>query len=356
MEKNLDKLNINYEILDLNKRVIASNNKKSSNYLFMHDIITINEKNYFIKGYLTNKFASSKIITTFIGIQIILLLLIIIFVYSFTNTSFINPIEKIISDIKNYKYGKKPIRTKIKNEIDLVQNEFVNLTDALDKNETEKNRIIASISHDIKTPLTSIIGYSDLIKEENDLSTIKKYNETINIKANNIREIVYNFDEYLINNSNDSLILEEISIKDIIEQLNSDYRTELEMNNIKFNIECTCPKEIININIQKLKRVFQNLISNSVRFIGNNAFIKIEITSSKKYITFKIIDNGKGVEKNKLDLIFEPLYTSDNSRKISGLGLSICKEIIIYHGGKIAAYNNKDKGLTVEFSIPKKTK
>lgn len=346
--------NVNYEILGLDKNIIASTKKEKADYLFMYDLITIDDTNYFVKGYLSNKFTNTKIVAVFINIQIILLLIVVVFIYLITNKSFISPIERIISDIKNYKYGKKPIKTKVRSEIDVIQNEFVNLTDELDKNDADKNRIIASISHDIKTPLTSIIGYSDLVKEEQKLKEIKKYNDTINIKARNIREIVCNFDEYLINNSNDSLVVEDILIKDIIEQLDNDYRTELEMNDIKFIIKCNCPKEKVSINIQKLKRVFQNLISNSVRYLDTNGYIKIEIVEVKKNIVFKVSDNGKGVDEDKIDLIFEPLYTSDNSRKISGLGLSICKEIIIYHGGEIIAYNNEDNGLTIEFSIPKK--
>lgn len=354
LKKELNTFDINYEIKNLEDEVIATKKVKSTNYLFMYDLVKVSDTSYFVKGYLTNKFASTKIITTFINIQLILLFIVIMFIYLITNRSFINPIEKIISDIKNYKYGKKPLKTKVRSEIDVVQNEFVKLTEELDKTDADKNRIIASISHDIKTPLTSIIGYSDLIKEEENLEEIKKYNETINVKANNIREIVYNFDEYLINNSSDTLTFDEVLIKDLIDLLKSDYQAELEMNNIEFIINSNCSKEKVNINLQKMKRVFQNLISNSVRFLKSNGYIKIEITEVKKNIVFKISDNGTGVPKDKIDMIFEPLYTSDKSRKISGLGLSICKEIIIYHGGKITAYNNKDNGLTVEFSIPKK--
>ena len=64
-----------------------------------------------------------------------------------------------------------------------------------------------------------------------------------------------------------------------------------------------------------------------------------------------VSDNGKGVDENILDKIFDPLFTTDNSRKISGLGLSICREFVEMHGGTIKAYNNL--GLTIEFTIPK---
>lgn len=102
----------------------------------------------------------------FFKIQLILLIIMLIVVYFFSNKAIVNPIYELIDDMKNYKYGRKPTRNKLNSDIDLIQNEFVSLTESLDKNNEEKNRIIASISHDIKTPLTSIIGYSDLIKNE----------------------------------------------------------------------------------------------------------------------------------------------------------------------------------------------
>ena len=99
-----------------------------------------------------------------------------------------------------------------------------------------------------------------------------------------------------------------------------------------------------------------NIISNSVRFISKNGKIKLEIRNNKNNIDFFISDNGCGVKEEIIDKIFNPLFTTDNSRKNSGLGLSIVKETILFHRGKIKAYNNVNGGLTIEFSIPKKEK
>ena len=95
---------------------------------------------------------------------------------------------------------------------------------------------------------------------------------------------------------------------------------------------------------------------NSIRYIDNKGHITIECKDDKDYFYFKFSDNGKGVPEENLNKIFDPLFTTDKSRKISGLGLSITKEIVSMHGGNIKAYNNKDKGLTIEFSISKNLK
>ena len=105
----------------------------------------------------------------------------------------------------------------------------------------------------------------------------------------------------------------------------------------------------------KLKRVFSNVITNSVtHFKGNEGVINVNITSQANLIRFEIADNGGGIADEKdLKRIFEPLYTSDPSRKISGLGLSICKQIISSLDGRIYAKNNSIGGLSIVFVLPK---
>lgn len=344
---------IKYILYDSQNNILRQNVIKKMDKSFFSAFIKINDENYLLQVYYVDNVNISKVIILFFQIQAILMLIIFLIAGFIANRGILKPLDKLINDIRNYKFGKKPIRSKLKNEFGLIQNEFVNLTDSLEEEKKEQTRIIASISHDIKTPLTSILGYSDLIAS-NTLSNdeIIKYNEKINSKSKSIKEILNNFDDYLINNTNQTLKLESIKIKDLIQQLDNDYKMDLEVNQIKFIIDTNCPNDNIMIDIMKIKRVFSNIISNSVRYLKNNGIIKINITKDNTNYVFRVSDNGPGVENNTLKKIFEPLYTTDNSRKISGLGLSICKEFIILHGGSIRAYNNS--GLTIEFTIPTK--
>lgn len=125
--------------------------------------------------------------------------------------------------------------------------------------------------------------------------------------------------------------------------------------NINLEISSTCSQREITVDLVKLKRVFGNIINNSVtHFNGRDGLIKINVLSRANMIRFEIADNGGGV-KTETDLkrIFEPLYTTDPSRKISGLGLSICKQIISSFDGRIYAKNNEIGGLSIIFLIPK---
>ena len=315
------------------------------------DIVEVGDNFYLLSVYMNKNVSTSGMITGLILFQIALVSIIMAFIFIFVRLKLISPVENIVKDIRNYKLGKKPKKNHINGEIGIIQNEFVNLVDSLENEKSEQNRIIASISHDIKTPLTSIIGYSDLIKDGNvNKKEMMEYNEIINSKAIHIKNILSDFDDYLINKSNTVLKMDKIYIKDIVKALNDDYRLDLKNDGIKLNIKCKCMNDVINVDILKLKRIFANIISNSARFLDKNGIINIVITKDNKFYNFKISDNGPGVDNNIIDKIFDPLFTTDKSRKISGLGLSICKEFVLKLGGNIRAYN--ENGLVIEFNLP----
>ena len=318
---------------------------------FFSGFIEINNEIYYINFVSSNKEDILKLIREGSLFQIVIYLVLYVIIFITARNIIIKPTTEITNDIKNYKFGKKIERRKINGELGLIQNEFVNLTERLEEEKKEQNRIIASISHDIKTPLTSIIGYADLINEEDDLKTIKQHNNKITDKALNLKEILSSFDDYLVNYENSPLKLTKVKIKDIVNELNNDYKIDLENNNIEFEIITKLNKDEINVDTLKLKRIFSNLISNSTRYLSSEGKITISITKDENNYIFKISDNGKGVDESILDKLFSPFFTTDKSRKISGLGLSICKEFVELHGGSIKA-NNIKKGFEIEFTIP----
>ena len=339
---------INYNLVDSKDKVIKDSEKGLS---FFTSFIEVDNELYYIEFTSNNIKDINNLIKEASVFQIIVFLIIFLFVFIAARLTIIKPTEGIINDIKNYKFGKKIERKPIRGELGLIQNEFVSLTERLDIEKKEQHRIISSISHDIKTPLTSIIGYGDLIKEEDDLKIIKKHNNKITDKALNIKEILSTFDDYLVNYENAPLKLNKFIISDLVDKINNDYKLDLENNNIKLEVITKLNDEVIYIDGLKLKRIFSNLISNSTRYITSNGKITIEILKDDKDYIFKIKDNGKGVDEAILDKLFDPFYTTDKSRKISGLGLSICKEFVELHGGNIKAKNLK-KGFEIEFTIP----
>ncbi len=350
----LDKISeISYSI-ESEEHHIDKNIKDSEGHSnVFSELIEINNKNYLLKIYSNNAFDISSLGISLIKAHAIVAIVIALTSVFALNKAVIIPLRKLVSDMQDYKFGKKPQRTnKIHNEISIIEDEFISLTDALEEEKKEQNRIIASISHDLKTPLTSVIGYSNLMMGK-DMSKeqVTKYNEKINSKAKNMKDILNNFDEYLVNNTSQTLKLKSVKIGDLLSQIKEDYEFDLKNINIKLVIESNCADYEIKVDIQRIKRIIANIVDNSVRHIKTNGIIKIRVEAEESFYKFTISDNGKGVDEKIIGKIFEPLFTTDNARKISGLGLSICKEFVELHGGTIKAYNNL--GLTIEFTIPK---
>jgi len=327
---------------------------KETDFNLVTDMVKVGDQAYLLKVYSNKGIGVYKLVMQLVLFQIIIMVIVLLLFFEYTRNNIIKPIYKLISDIRNYKFGNKPLRRNVETEFDLINNEFVLLTDKLEKEKEEQNRIIASISHDIKTPLTSIIGYSELIKEDKLSKDTRKYVEKIADKAGNIKELLVAFDDYLVNQEKLSLDLEVIKIKEIVKNLYDDYLLELNSKNISFEVKTKLKNEEITVDIIKLKRLFANIISNSSRYLESNGKIVIEIFRDNEWYKFLIKDNGPGVDEEILDKIFNPLFTTDKSRKVSGLGLSIVKTFVEMHEGEIRAYN--DKGLGIEIKLPVKEK
>lgn len=335
---------------------IYSNTKDLSKILSTTTIINIEGINIEITYSKIDSIPGIKLIRNFMFYEIIIVSSAVIIVFFIGSKKIIDPIETITKDINDYKFGKRPYKRKMPKSMEQIQNAFVDMVDSLELEKENQNQIIASISHDIKTPLTSVIGYADRLKN-NDLDEERKikYIDKIYSKALTMKGILEEFDDYQSCNIKNTLKLENIMIKDVCELIKKDFEDDLSDKMIKLNINSNCYDKMINVDVIKLKRVFGNIINNSVtNFKGKEGTINIEILSKGNMIRFEVADNGGGVKLEKdLKRIFEPLYTTDPSRKISGLGLSICKQIISSFDGRIYAKNNSIGGLSIIFVLPK---
>ena len=267
---------------------------------------------------------------------------------------YVKPIVALQRNMEKYKEGIQPKSVLRKDEIGLLQNRFVTLTDAIEMEKQKQHLIIASISHDIKTPLTSIMGFAERLKKPS-LPSDKRdnYVNIIYDKAVSINNLVEEFDEYLNLHIQNGIKQQRISVEKFCAILKSDYEAELAERGVAFTVTVTCPNKMIFVDVSKLRRVFGNIISNSLKhFNRREASINVFCTDEEDSIVFSVEDNGKGISDEDLSKIFDPFYTSDKGRSVAGLGLSICKDIIEACGGTIIAENDKRGGTTIKIRLP----
>ncbi len=293
---------------------------------------------------------ASDLIMTECGIIFIVLLLSGFYIYVRYAVSIVSLQRKI----EGYRSGIVPERTGRKDELGRLQNEFADLTDALEEEKQNQNRIIASISHDVKTPLTSVMGYAERLKKSS-LSPEKReqYVDTIYRKSLVIKTLIDDFDEYLSYHTQSSLKRQFVSAEQLCGILRLDYEGELRERGVPFSIRDACPQAGLSVDLSRIRRVFGNLIDNSLKHTGERPpEISVSCEEREHTVLFMVEDSGTGVKEDELKSIFEPFYTSDHARTFAGLGLSICREIAEAHGGRIWAENRPEGGLRVCVSLP----
>lgn len=268
----------------------------------------------------------------------------------------LKPYRGLYKAIEEYDKTGKLKKVNLKGYAGHVYNRFSSLTENLEKEQANQRRIIASISHDIKTPLTSIMGYAERLSKDNISEERRtRYLDTVYGKSLEIQHLVNEFDEYLSFDVHQKFRFEKTTANLIAADLQEYYASEMEIQGVKFSVNNYAEKADVCIDRVKMKRVFDNIFNNSIKhFKDENKIIDVQFSSNRKNLFIEISDNGEGVEEEKLEVIFEPLYTSDQGRKVAGLGLAICREIIDGHGGKIYAKKSESGGLTICIELDRK--
>jgi len=315
------------------------------------DMIVVEGEPYLVRAefpFSVDVIAGMQPSTTLFFTELLLLLICTMISGRILYSMHIRPLEQMRYIVEGYRRGVKPPVSMRKDELGNLQNSFVELTDSIETEKLKQKQIIASISHDIKTPLTSIMGYAERLQNGNlPPERTERYLNTIYEKSCTIKQLVEEFDEYLSFDRQSELKRELIDVTELIELLRRDVEGELAELSVHLDVQCTCQGKLL-VDIAKMRRVFGNLVSNSVKHFGDepDKQIRVLVVKTYGYVRITVEDNGTGVDPERLKHIFDPFYTSDQGRRVAGLGLSICQEIVQAHEGHIWA-ENKEKGLRV---------
>lgn len=268
-----------------------------------------------------------------------------------------------VSEVKNGNFDAS-IDVKATDEIGELSkgiNDMVNtIKEYIEKqkhSEEIKNEMISNISHDLRTPLTSLSGYVELLKSNmHDPIASNEYLEIINLKCNVLKSQINDLLDYCnLNNQEINLEKKSISVKGLIEQVMIDFIPQMEKGGIQFLMEMTQEKLYIDVDIHLFVRLLQNIISNAISYGKSGKKIKLEVFSKNQEVVIRIINYGEAIPKEDIPYIFERFYRGEKSRNANtggrGMGLAVAKSIVDLHKGKIEVHSN-DKETVFEISIP----
>jgi len=286
----------------------------------------------------------------------------------------VNPLEKLKEATNNIRKGKldEPLLSEYHYNRDLKETfrDFEKMREQLNENKVlalqyENNRkdLISNISHDLKTPIASIMGYVEGIldgiadtpaKRDRYMQIIYKKSLDMNRLVNDlilfskldVNKVAFNF--------------QQINFQMYMETLFEEYGMELQENNVELVSRYQAEEnKMIRIDAKQLRRVFNNVIGNAMKHLDKDTkAIELVAYEEADEIVIRISDNGKGIPKDKVDFIFDRFYKGDAARNTevgsSGLGLSISKQIVQAHGGRIWAQSEVGEGTIIYFTISKK--
>lgn len=321
-------------------------------YVVLHTSIeVINEElNYFL----------NLIYKIFLMIFIISFIILIIF------TKYVyRPVKEINKAVKEYSKGNfayDGLKIKSKNEIGEMAASIQLMVSELSTLKEDQNKFIANVSHDFRSPLTSIKGYIEAMKDGTIPPEMQaKYFDTVLFETARLNKLTSNILSLNTGeNGFNSLNRMDFDINTIIKDIIETFEGICLERKIKFNITFGDKSYFVNADIEKIQRVLYNLIDNAIKFSRDESEIKISVSDKHEKVFVSIKDFGVGIPKENLNNIWDRFFKTDLSRGKdrtgTGLGLSIAKEIILLHNENIEVFSTERVGTEFIFTLQKSKK
>ena len=218
-----------------------------------------------------------------------------------------------------------------------------NLMDKEREAERTKNELITNVAHDLRTPLTSIIGYLELLsgKVEIPREMQKKYIDIAYAKSKRLEKLIEDlFGFTKLNYGRVSMHVSRVDVVKLLSQLLEEFYPSFKDKNLSYELKSNVPAMVINADGNLLARLFDNLINNAIKYGADGKRVLVDIHASGQVVAISVTNYGYVIPEEELPLIFNKFYRVEQSRSTNtggtGLGLAIVKNIVDMHGGTIS--------------------
>ncbi|MDZ5609496.1 HAMP domain-containing sensor histidine kinase [Bacillus pseudomycoides] len=352
-----EQINLHNTILNVTSFAInySDNNndiERSRKEFITFSPITIEDKNLymFVSGIPQGEVVYYKVEGPF---PFLIGVLVFIFSFFYITKRKMQQIEAMAQGVKEIEKGNLAYRIEKKGEdeiaaltenINNMAEELMNNIEKERKLEKQKNELITNVSHDLRTPLTSIMGYLRLLrdskyenKEQHD-----EYTRIAFAKSEQLKTLIEDLFEYTkLTNEKVVLDKQEVCINELLEQLIEELVPQAEEHGLKFVKKFPEERAYATIDSEKMVRVFENLLMNAIKYSKDDGEIKVSLQRQRRHIEIMVANHSEEFTREELGNLFERFYKKDQSRSRvtegSGLGLAIAKSIVELQGGEIRA-------------------
>lgn len=322
-----------------------------------------------LKGYLilhTSMTELDSLQDNILGIMympFLVMILVVGIVLAYLSGTVLRPIAKINNTAREYAKGNFEARTgvKRKDELGELSDSLEYMASELSKLDEYRKNFIANISHDFRSPLTSIKGYLEAMLD--GTIPVEKYDRYLNIVLNESKRLTKLTSSLLELNDFDTygpiLKRQSFDIVDVIKETRNTVEGICEEKNIDFRLKCPAEDTIVYADKMKIGQVVYNLIDNAIKFSPQNGRITVTVYDKNGKLFVSVKDEGPGIEKDKQNKVWDRFYKTDSSRgrdkQGTGLGLSITKEIIKAHNENINLISTEGAGSEFVFTLTKES-
>ena len=242
-------------------------------------------------------------------------------------------------------------------EIDELANTLNHVEKDLSRIDELRRDLMANVSHDLKTPLTMIRAYAEMVRDisykdkdkmNKDLNVIIEETERLNVLVNDILDLSK------MQADADTLTIEEFDLCEVIHEVMKRYDIFKTTEDYEFIVKLP-EKAIVKADRSKIMQVIYNLVNNAINYTGDDKKVYITLTESKKEYLFEVKDTGKGIKKEEIPYIWDKYYKKDKKHQrnvvSTGIGLSIVKEVLSKHKFDYGVKSIAKKGTTFYFKI-----
>ena len=342
------------EMIKLNN---PSNNTKSILYnlkLYDNEYIILNTNLEDVDS--TTSVLKSQLI--YITLIVILLAIVVSIIISKTINK---PIIKITKEAKKLANGNRELNIPESNikEIDDLRDSLIYVNHEINKTDELRRDLLANVSHDLKTPLTMIKAYAEMIRDINK-DDEEKRNENLNIIIDETDRLTILVNDILnlskLEANKETLDISEFDLVELVNNIIKKYNIIKETENYNFILNMP-KKAIVKGDINKISQVIYNLVNNAINYTGDDLTVTIEVIEKKKTYLVNIKDTGKGIKEEELNIIWDKYYKNEKNHKRNKVGtvvgLSIVKNILDKHKCKYGVTSEIGKGTTFYFEITK---
>ena len=300
-------------------------------------------------------------------LRTVFLVALVILIFSiFLNKYILKPIRSLVlytkaikeKDVKISKHEKYFLR---KDEVGQLSRSLNEMTDDLYKRIDIAETFSSDLAHEIRNPLTSLKGASEVLENTIDSEKRKKLIKVISHDVERIERLITDYSQMLKDEASLSRAkMEKINLSNVVNSVVEDFNSDLLNSNKKIKINISnhnlngSKLNVLGVE-SKIEQILANLLDNAVSFSPSNSKISIKCGMKKKDAQLVIEDEGPGFDEKNIDKVFNRFYSNRPEKfgEHSGLGLNIVKNLVDLHNGQIFAKNNKNKGAKIEIFFPK---